>query len=72
MRNEYNTNYSEPESLCISPMRIREGVGGYQNNYGGNNYAAAPAPSYGGYSAPAAAPASDFPMLDSDDSELPF
>ena len=46
--------------------------GGYQNNYGGNNYAAAPAPSYGGYSAPAAAPASDFPMLDSDDSELPF
>ena len=47
--------------------------GGYQNNnYGGNNYGAAPAPSYGGYSAPAAAPASDFPMLDSDDSELPF
>ena len=42
------------------------------NNYGGNNYAAAPAPSYGGYSAPAAAPSSDFPMLDSDDSELPF
>lgn len=33
MRNEYNTNYSEPESRGISPMRIREEFGGYQNNY---------------------------------------
>ena len=46
------------------------------NNYGGNNYGGnaynAPAPSYGGYSAPAAAPASDFAMLDDDDAQLPF
>ncbi len=47
------------------------------NNYGGNsyggsnNYGAAPAPSYGGYSAPAA-PASDFAMLEDDDAQLPF
>ena len=40
-------------------------------SFGGNTYSA-PAPSYGGgYSAPAAAPASDFAMLD-DDSQLPF
>ena len=46
------------------------------NNYGGNNYGGnaynAPAPSYGGYSAPAAAPASDFAMLEDDDAQLPF
>ena len=41
------------------------------NNYGGNAYAA-PAPSYGGYSAPAANPASDFAMLEDDDAQLPF
>lgn len=41
------------------------------NNYGGNTYSA-PAPSYGGYSAPAAAPASDFAMLEDDDAQLPF
>ena len=40
------------------------------NAYGGNSYNA-PAPSYGGYSAPAA-PASDFAMLDDDDAQLPF
>ena len=40
------------------------------NSYGGNTYAA-PAPSYGGYSAPAA-PASDFAMLEDDDAQLPF
>ena len=40
-------------------------------NYGGNSYNA-PAPSYGGYSAPAATPASDFAMLDDDDAQLPF
>ena len=40
------------------------------NAYGGNSYAA-PAPSYGGYSAPAA-PVSDFAMLDDDDAQLPF
>ena len=44
---------------------------GYGSNYGGNSYAA-PAPSLGGYSAPAANPASDFAMLDDDDAQLPF
>ena len=38
---------------------------------GGNAYNA-PAPSYGGYNAPAAAPASDFAMLEDDDAQLPF
>ena len=48
------------------------GAGSYgNNNYGGNAYNA-PAPSYGGYSAPAAAPASDFAMLEDDDAQLPF
>ena len=42
------------------------------NNYGGNTYAAPAAPSYGGYSAPGAAPASDFAMLEDDDAQLPF
>ena len=48
------------------------------NNYGGNNYggyaapAAPAAPSYGGCSAPAAAPVSDFAMLEDDDAQLPF
>ena len=42
------------------------------NAYGGNAYNA-PAPSYGGYSAPAANnPANDFAMLDDDDAQLPF
>ena len=44
---------------------------GGNNTYGGNAYSA-PAPSYGGYSAPAANPASDFAMLDDDDAQLPF
>ena len=42
------------------------------NAYGGNSYAAPAAPGYGGYSAPAAAPASDFAMLSDDDAQLPF
>ena len=41
------------------------------NNYGGSSYSNAPAPSYGGYSAPSA-PASDFAMLEDDDAQLPF
>ena len=45
---------------------------GNNNNYGGNSYNNAPAPSYGGYSAPASAPASDFAMLEDDDAQLPF
>ena len=44
---------------------------GNNNNYGGNSYGS-PAPSYGGYNAPAAAPASDFAMLEDDDAQLPF
>ncbi len=47
------------------------------SSYGNNNYASpnaynAPAPSYGGYSAPAAPAASDFAMLEDDDAQLPF
>ena len=41
------------------------------SSYGSNTYSA-PAPSFGGYSAPASAPASDFAMLDDDDAQLPF
>ena len=57
--------------------RDSEGGSSYGGNtYGGNSYGAnsyaAPAPSYGGYSAPASAPASDFAMLDDDDAQLPF
>ena len=49
----------------------RDGEGGA--SYGGNTYGSAPAaPSFGGYSAPAAAPASDFAMLEDDDAQLPF
>ena len=51
--------------------RDGDSMGSYGGNtYGGNAYGA-PAPSYGGYSAPAA-PASDFAMLDDDDAQLPF
>ena len=46
---------------------------GESGSFGGNTYGAAPAaPAYGGYSAPASAPASDFAMLDDDDAQLPF
>ena len=52
------------------------GGNAYGNSYGNNNYGGnaynAPAPSYGGYSAPASAPASDFAMLEDDDAQLPF
>ena len=41
------------------------------SSYGGNA-SSAPAPSYGGYTAPASAPASDFAMLEDDDAQLPF
>ena len=51
--------------------RNSEGGNAYGGNtYGGNSYNA-PAPSFGGYSAPAA-PASDFAMLEDDDAQLPF
>ena len=43
------------------------------NSYSAPSYGSAPAtPNYGGYSAPAAAPASDFAMLEDDDAQLPF
>ena len=43
------------------------------SSFGGNAYGSAPAaPSFGGYSAPAGNPASDFAMLDDDDAQLPF
>ena len=42
------------------------------NAYGGNSYGAPAANNYGGYSAPAHAPASDFAMLEDDDAQLPF
>ena len=49
----------------------REGDSG--NAYGGNTYGAPAAPGMGAYSAPgASAPASDFAMLEDDDSQLPF
>ena len=44
----------------------------YGGNYGGNAYGAPAGNNYGGYSAPASAPASDFAMLDDDDAQLPF
>ena len=46
----------------------RDGDSG--SSFGGSTYSA-PAPSYGGYSAPSS-PASDFAMLDDDDAQLPF
>ena len=38
----------------------------------GSTYSAPAAGGFGGYSAPAASPASDFAMLDDDDAQLPF
>ena len=58
---------------CYFGDSKRDNDGG--NAYGGNTYGgaySAPAPSFGGYSAPAAAPASDFAMLSDDDAQLPF
>ena len=46
------------------------------NTYGGNAYGGNPygqsAGAFGGYAAPASAPASDFAMLEDDDAQLPF
>ena len=42
------------------------------NNYGGNSYNQPSSQNYGGYTAPASAPASDFAMLEDDDAQLPF
>ena len=51
--------------------RDGDSMGSYGGNTYGSNAYGAPAPSYGGYSAPAA-PASDFAMLEDDDAQLPF
>ena len=56
------------DRVCFTgePKKENGSNGGYNSN-------PAPAPSYGGgYSAPAAAPASDFAMLEDDDAQLPF
>ena len=56
---------------CYFGDSKREGDG---SAFGGNNFAnaySAPA-GFGGYSAPASNPASDFAMLEDDDAQLPF
>ena len=57
---------------CYFGDSKRDGEGG--SAFGGNSFANAySAPSgFGGYSAPAGNPASDFAMLDDDDAQLPF
>ena len=58
---------------CYFGDSKRDGDSG--STYGGNNFAnayAAPSGNYGGYSAPAGNPASDFAMLEDDDAQLPF
>ncbi len=58
--------------------RDSEGGSSYGGNtgggssYGGNSYNQNPGNSYGGYTAPASAPVSDFAMLEDDDAQLPF
>ena len=42
------------------------------SSYAGSAYSAPAAPSYGAYPAPAAAPSTDFAMLDDNDALLPF
>ena len=61
------------DNVYFGESKRSEGSNAYGGNtYGGNSYSApAQAPSFGGYSAPAA-PASDFAMLDDDDAQLPF
>ena len=57
---------------CYFGDSKRDGDSG--SAFGGNNFAnaySAPA-GFGGYSAPAGNPASDFAMLDDDDAQLPF
>ena len=58
---------------CYFGDSKRDSEGG--SAFGGNSYGSAysaPAGNFGGYSAPASAPASDFAMLDDDDAQLPF
>ena len=61
------------DNVYFGDSKRDSGDGSYGNaSYGGNSYGNAPA--YGSaYSAPAApAPASDFSMIEDDDSQLPF
>ena len=58
---------------CYFGDSKRDGDSG--SAFGGNNFAnaySAPSGNYGGYSAPAGNPASDFAMLEDDDAQLPF
>ena len=58
---------------CYFGDSKRDSDGG--SSYGGNSYGgnySAPSGNFGGYTAPAGNPASDFAMLDDDDAQLPF
>ena len=57
---------------CYFGDSKRDGDSG--SSYGGNSFSNAYSASagFGGYSAPASAPASDFAMLEDDDAQLPF
>ena len=66
-----NVYFGESKRSADSNSSYGGNAYGGNNSYGGNAYSA-PAPSYGGYTAPASAPASDFAMLEDDDAQLPF
>ena len=66
-----NVYFGESKRSSESNASYGGNAYGGNNSYGGNTYSA-PAPSYGGYSAPASTPASDFAMLEDDDAQLPF
>ena len=58
---------------CYFGDSKRDGDSG--SAFGGNSFSnaySAPSGGFGGYSAPASNPASDFAMLDDDDAQLPF
>ena len=67
-----NVYFGESKRSAESNSSYGGNAYGGNNSYGGNTYAAPAAPSYGGYSAPASNPVSDFAMLDDDDAQLPF
>ena len=66
-----NVYFGESKRSAESNSSYGGNAYGGNNSYGSNAYSA-PAPSYGGYTAPASAPASDFAMLEDDDAQLPF
>ena len=60
------------DNVYFGDSRRENESGSFAGSFGNaNSYGAAPAPAYGGYSAPSA-PASDFAMLSDDDAQLPF